>query len=385
MPRRRKPRDQADLTRHYRDGAFGGDDPDGREKFGKRSKHRQANKTARTAGIRAGQDRFADLPVGRVVQVYSLYVEVEGPPPDLITFLCTVRKTLARTSATQLVVGDSVRYLAAVGTETDVAGRMMPEAVIEEILPRRTVLTRTDSFNEREQHPVVANADAMLIVVAQSHPRPKWGLVDRMMIAARSGGLEPVICLNKVDLAEADVPEPSEPEDDRDTLEELMRSLTRAAEGAPPPTPVEGKWTPSAVLDYYASLGTRVLRTSAEAGIGLDDLRDALAGRTTVLAGHSGVGKSSLIRSIQPALDLRVGAVSESSEKGMHTTTGARRFLLDFEGNRRGAVVDTPGVKVFGLWEVGADDLLDYFPDVAAGTAPPWRAASHARIAASLA
>jgi ribosome biogenesis GTPase len=93
------------------------------------------------------------------------------------------------------------------------------------------------------------------------------------------------------------------------------------------------------------------------------------------------VGKSSLIRSIQPQLDLRVGEVSRYTDKGRHTTTSARRYLLDFGG----AVIDTPGVKLFGLWGVTRENMDDFFPDVAAGIAPAWRKASYERIAASLA
>ena len=386
MPRRRKPRNDAALTSQYQDGAFG-EEAEDREIFNKRSKHQQSNKTARTAERRAGQDRFAHLPVGRVVQVFSLYVEVEGPPPGPATLLCTVRKTLARTSETQIIVGDSVRFLATGGTETDVAGRMMPEAVIEAILPRRTVLTRADSFKGREQHPVVANADAMLITVAYARPRPKWGLVDRMIVAARAGGLEPVICLNKMDLAEvpdANAP-PADPEEYKDTLDDLLHSLRRVAEGEPIPIgPSDGRWSPADVLDYYASLGIATVRTSVERQMGLADLRGVLRGRTTVLAGHSGVGKSSLIASIQPTLDLRVGPVSEASDKGMHTTTSGRRYPMHFPDGTRAAVVDTPGVKVFGLWDVGPEQLAGYFPDVEAGTAPAWREASYRRLLESI-
>ena len=104
------------------------------------------------------------------------------------------------------------------------------------------------------------------------------------------------------------------------------------------------------------------------------------AGSTVVLLGTNGNGKSTLINAIQPQLDLRVGEVSGYTDKGRHTTTSARRYPLDFGG----AVVDTPGVKVFGLWGVTRDNLDDFFPDIAAGSAPKWRVESFQRIAESL-
>ncbi len=134
------------------------------------------------------------------------------------------------------------------------------------------------------------------------------------------------------------------------------------------------------MLAYYRSLGITTLETSVELSIGLTELRDVLRNRETVLAGHSGVGKSSLIRSIQPHLDLRVGEVSHYTDKGRHTTTSARRYPLEFGGS----VIDTPGVKLFGLWGVTGDNLEEFFPDIAAGTAPEWRRQSYERMAKSL-
>jgi ribosome biogenesis GTPase len=171
-----------------------------------------------------------------------------------------------------------------------------------------------------------------------------------MLIAAQSGGLSPILCLNKIDLDEG--------EGDREMI------FAREA------------------LAHYQTLGITTMQTSIEDAATLETLRLALANKTTVLAGHSGVGKSSLIQAIQPGLDLRVGDVSTYTEKGRHTTTSARRYALDFAA---GHVIDTPGVKLFGLWGVTHENLDEFFPDVAAGIAPEWRQESHARIAASLA
>jgi len=187
----------------------------------------------------------------------------------------------------------------------------------------------------------------MLIVAALHLPEVKWGLVDRMVIAARSGGLRPIVCLNKIDTAANE------------------SDLAAAA----------------AVLAHYESIGIATHKTCAIHHLGLDELREMLKGNTTVLAGHSGVGKSSLVRVVEPKLgDIRVGAISNYHGKGTHTTTSARTYDLSFGGR----VIDTPGVKLFGIWNVTPDGLLEFFPDVQAGTAPTWRTDNYHRILNSL-
>jgi ribosome biogenesis GTPase / thiamine phosphate phosphatase len=346
---KKAPREK-DLTSRYMSGGMDEDRVEQQQRFTDRSKHAQHNKMMKTTAMRDAADGAAEdvasLPVGEVVQIFSLYSEVQHGDT---TYLCVVRKTLSRTSKTAIVVGDRVRFRPG-GTKNE-AGQ--PEGVIEHVEPRETILTRADSFRATTQHPIVANAQQMLIVASLLQPRVKWGLVDRMIIAALSGKLRPVVCLNKLDLSEGDA-------------KHGAAALAEAEE----------------VLRHYETLDVRTLRTSVSANVGLDDLRDVLRGQTTVLAGHSGVGKSSLIRSVQPQLDLRVGEVSTYTEKGRHTTTSARRYLLELEGD--GSVVDTPGVKMFGLWDVTRENLEEYFPDVASGTAPQWRRESYERIAESL-
>jgi ribosome biogenesis GTPase len=168
-----------------------------------------------------------------------------------------------------------------------------------------------------------------------------------MIAAAQSGGLLPMVCLSKIDLAG---------EEDRAQLEAARE-----------------------VLAHYQKLGIATF----EIGLGMEGsaaIAAALAGKTTVLAGHSGVGKSTLISQIQPGLEIRIGVVSNFNEKGRHTTSSAKRYRLDIGG----WVIDTPGVKMFGLWEVTAENLAEFFPDVKDGSAPPWRVESFERIKASL-
>ena len=355
---------EKDLTSRYMSGDLDEDRVERAQRFTPRNKRLEQDKILRTAMMRAEEESGADiqsLPIGQVVQVHSVYSDVEH---DGKTYLCVVRKTLRKISETQIIVGDRVRFRPAELTLTDelkeTDGRAPLTAVVEQVLPRDTILLRADSFKAIEQHPIVANAQQMLIVASVRLPNVKWGLIDRMLVAAQSGGLVPLICLNKVDL----IPE----------YEQLLKGES-SANDLP-----EDAATAEAALAHYQSLGITVLRSSAAAGVGIEASRELLAGKETVLAGHSGVGKSSLINAVQSDLDLRVGDISRYNDKGRHTTTSARRYPLAVGG----AVIDTPGVKLFGLWGVTAENLADFFPDVASGTAPSWRQESYERIAQSL-
>jgi ribosome biogenesis GTPase len=363
--RRKKPREN-DLAERYRAGDFDKSqmfevDEEKEQRFSSRNKNAVQNKITQTGALRAALLVAAEaaspgaveaLPIGQVTLVYSLFCEVEF---DGKSYLCVTRKTLSKLSDTQIVVGDYVRFRDT--KMTDENGK--PQGVIEETLPRKTVLTRTDSFKLTIQHPIVANADQMLIVASVKEPAVKWGLVDRMIVAARSGGLMPIVCLNKIDLALL--------HDDK-------------APDAHPEAQDDENVDPRLALAHYLSLGVQILETSVDKAIGLAELTELLTNRVTVLAGHSGVGKSSLIGAIQPTLDIRIGAISGFTGKGRHTTTSARRYPLETGG----AVIDTPGVKMFGLWGVSTESLIEFFPDVAGKTAPPWRVASYERILASL-
>jgi ribosome biogenesis GTPase len=342
--RRHKTRREKDITSRFLSGELEVEALESEQKFTQRSKGAQQSKIEKTALLRAAEGSAAAdldlLPTGQVMQVYSLYCEVDHSSGQR---LCVIRKTLSKLSQTMIVVGDWVKFR---DTEMrDEIGRQ--EAVIEQVLPRKTVLTRAAA----REDPIVANADQMLIVVSLAQPRPKWGLADRMIIAAQSGGLAPIVCLNKVDLA--------------DESERSRKEYVQAREA----------------LGHYRSMGILTLETQEKDSATIAALAQLLAGKTTVVAGHSGVGKSTLIAAVQPGLDIRIGVVSAYNEKGRHTTTSARRYPLDIGG----WIIDTPGIKHFGLWGVGPENLADYFPDVENQTAPAWRVESYQRIAESLA
>lgn len=213
-----------------------------------------------------------------------------------------------------LVVGDSVR-VAELG-----AGELWAVAA----QPRRTLLARSVVEREAWAQPLVANAGVLWAVVARASPPMRPGLVDRMLVAAAAGGLDARLLVTKADL---------EPEDDTD------------------------EW-----IARYEELGLSVMRTSVVTEEGLEDVRRALAGAFSVLVGQSGVGKSSMVRAILPEQPIAVGAISEATGKGRHTTTVTRYYRLP-EG---GAVVDTPGLRELGLWGVTREHLDLAFPDITA-------------------
>ena len=250
---------------------------------------------------------------GKVVSVSSglCAVEIDGA-----RLQCRVRSdlTAAESPFTNVV---------AVGDHVTVTGDGSGGGIIDEVLPRSGILARPDVFYSHRRQVIAANVDQLLVVSSWREPHFWPELVDRCAIAAQRSGLTPVVCVNKIDLAE--------------DVQELH----------------------NAILPYQA-LGHAVIETSAVTGEGIDGLREALRGKTTALAGLSGTGKSTLISAIQPGLDLRVAEVGDSGE-GRHTTTQATMLGLDGGG----FVVDTPGVREFGLAGLRRRRLADFYPEFA--------------------
>jgi ribosome biogenesis GTPase len=205
--------------------------------------------------------------------------------------------------------------------------------MIVEVLPRRSRMTRRSAVPMPGAHPfeqvIVANLDQVVAVFAAAQPAPKWGLLDRYLVSAEACELPALICITKLDLLQG-----------RDS--ELLEAL-----------------------EIYRKIGYPVLLTSAVGGEGLDDVRAALQGRVSALLGKSGVGKTSLLNALQPGLGLRVNQVNERTGKGKHTTTHAEMYPLDgLAGMENTAIVDTPGIREFGLWEIDGEDLAHYFPEM---------------------
>ncbi len=235
---------------------------------------------------------------GLVTAHFGTQVEVESAPGH--SQRCHIRANLEG-----LVTGDRVVWCAG-----------EPTGVVVARLDRRSELTRPDPYGKLK--PVAANIDQILLVIAPLPP-PHANLIDRYLVAAETVAIEPVLVLNKIDLLDRDPGLAS-------ALDELL---------AP-----------------YPGLGYRVLRTSSRAG-GLASLQAALDGRTSVFVGQSGVGKSSLVNALLPQADLRVGALSENTGKGTHTTTTAQLFHLPCGGS----LIDSPGIREFGLWHMERADV----------------------------
>ena len=252
---------------------------------------------------------------GVVVEVSSGLCRVDLDERSLI---CALRGSLTAqdTGFTNVV---------AVGDEVIVSENSSERGVVEAVLPRRSVLARPDVFHHHLKQVIAANADQLLIVASWRDPIFWPELTDRYLIAAERNNLSPILCVNKIDLAE-DVAD--------------CRSALRP----------------------YLRLGHRVLFTSALTGEGVIELRDVLRGRMTVLAGLSGVGKSSLLSTVQPGLQLRTGEVSDRSGEGQHVTTQVNLFRLDIGG----FVVDTPGIREFGLSGLRRAELAGFYPEMTA-------------------
>ena len=255
---------------------------------------------------------------GRVLQaIGSTRCTVRGP--DGQDRLCTVRRILRRIereTRNAVVAGDDVLY-----REVESDGRAERQGVIERIEPRRSELIR---MSGHRAHLIAANVDQAIIVASAADPPLKPALIDRFICAAERGRMEPVICINKADLADPAV---------------LMQ-----------------------VTGRYAQIGYRTLLVSATERSGLDTLRELLDGRESVFAGQSGVGKSSLLNELQPGLALRTSEVSGDSGKGRHTTRTTS--LLPLHADRfpaGGWVVDTPGVRQMDLWGLDIEDVARLF------------------------
>jgi ribosome biogenesis GTPase len=228
---------------------------------------------------------------------------------------CTLSNQLLKQS-NPVVVGDCVLWNG--------------KGQITEILPRRNQLSRRSAVSMpsayAKEQVIVANVDQIVVAFAAANPRPAWNLLDRYLVSAEAADIPAVICLTKMDLVEGGL---------------------------------EAQEIEAVAAEYYA-VGYEVVVTSTLTGRGMDDLKARLQDCLSVFVGKSGVGKTSLLNAIEPGLGQRVQDVSKTTGKGRHTTTTSEIFALASGG----AIIDTPGIREFGLWDVGEDDLAWFFPEM---------------------
>ncbi len=199
-------------------------------------------------------------------------------------------------------------------------------AYITAIEPRSNYIIRRASNLSKEAHILAANIDRAALIVTLIHPETSTTFIDRFLATAEAYRVPSMVVINKTDLLETD--------EDRELLD--------------------------AVTYLYRSIGYEVLHVSAKTGSGIDELRRCLEGKITLLSGNSGVGKSSIINDLIPGLDLRTGAISDSHDTGMHTTTFSEMFALPAGGY----IIDTPGIRGFGTIEMDEHEVAHFFPEI---------------------
>jgi ribosome biogenesis GTPase len=290
-----------------------------------RSKYKKTDKE-KTKLLDAGKREKLEsghLLRGRVLSILSegILVEHEGA-----TFTCILRGSLKKekTQAKNLVtVGDFVLF-------EEIAPS---EGAIVNVEPRRTTLSRADNLSRRREQLIAANIDQVIITASVVSPPLKPALIDRYIIATRKGGMEPLVVINKADLLEGEQADNPTVELEKEIMEEILQS--------------------------YAKVGIPVIAVSVKENQGLDELCAAMAGKSSVFSGQSGVGKSSLINAVTGS-ELLVSGVVERTKKGSHTTTRAHLVKLKCGG----WCIDTPGIQSFGVWDLDKDEIEQYFTEI---------------------
>ena len=276
--------------------------------------------TGRTRPRTKDRPDYSKLVVGRVVTIdrgrYRCLV-------DDRQVTAAKGRSLGRKS---VIVGDLVRL------DGDTGGTEGTLARIAEVLERTTVLRRSADDDDPYERPIVANADQLVIVTALADPPPRIGMIDRILVAGFDAGIQPLLCLTKADLA-----------------------------------------VPDDFVAAYAPLGVPIV--VVQPGSDLTDLRERLAGKVSVFIGHSGVGKSTLVNALIPGVDRVIGHVNQVTGRGRHTSSSAIVLELPAPG---GWVIDTPGIRSFGLSHVTQADVLLALGDLAAWAEDCPRGCPHA-------
>lgn len=251
----------------------------------------------------------------------SHYLLSELPDWRLFPAVLRGKVRLSHSSATNPVaVGDKVRY------EIDgAAASETSPAVITEIFPRENYLIRKSTNLSRQAHVIAANVDQAILAVSLYFPEIKLPFLDRILVTCEVYKVPVIIALNKVDMYRAEAPE---------AVEDFKR--------------------------IYGGAGYKVIETSARTGEGIDELRRLCEGKVNLISGESGVGKSSIIRALDPTLDPKVGRISDAHLQGKHTTSLYEMYRL----SSGGFIIDTPGLRGFGLVDLEKEEIGKYFPEM---------------------
>lgn len=241
--------------------------------------------------------------------------------PNAALFNCKIKgrfKTQGIQTTNPLAVGDHVSF-----SEQKEAGI----GLIHTIHPRRNYLIRKATKLSSRSQIIAANIDYAVLIISLAFPRTSSGFIDRFLLAAEAYHIPSILVFNKIDLYDT----------------ELQSQMN--------------EW-----MDIYQKIGYQCLALSATKGIGIEALKKIIQNKTNLFSGHSGVGKSALVNALQPGLKLKTSSVSISNEKGIHTTTFAEMHPLDFGGY----IIDTPGIKGFGLVDFLPEEVPSYFPEMLA-------------------
>jgi ribosome biogenesis GTPase len=244
----------------------------------------------------------------------SYRVKINGEMKDCV--LTQKHRLLNKRTTNPIAVGDEV----IVNTES------VP-FVIEELKDRKNYVIRKSVNLSKESHVIASNMDLVMIVASVAKPRTSTGFIDRILITAEAYGIPAAVVFNK-----------------SDAMNEKETALTKE------------------YAEEYDFLGYKTFITSALKNEGIEELKAFLTNKTVLIIGHSGVGKSSLLNILDPELNIKTGSISQKHQKGMHTTT----FAEMHDSNFGAKIIDTPGVKEFGLVEIDARDLSGYFPEIRA-------------------